>query len=116
MRIGITGANGTLGKALIKALKAKGAFVIGLTHGSIKNKPGSEIDPDEWIQWQWGKENALRQIFGEIDILILNHGINPKSNQSTKALNECLEVNALSTWKLIEQFENVKIGAKILEY
>ena len=37
LRIAITGANGSLGNALISVLKEKGAYVVGLTH-ERKNK------------------------------------------------------------------------------
>ena len=37
-RVGITGANGRLGKALSKRFRNEGAFVLGFTHSSITNK------------------------------------------------------------------------------
>ena len=47
-RIGITGANGSLGKALTKHLRSKGAFVIGITtHLPIKSKGISDQEPQE---------------------------------------------------------------------
>ena len=81
-RIGITGANGSFGKALTKGLKAKGAFIIGITHGPISEKQTSE-GPQEWVSWQCGKEDSLKQTLEKLDILILNHGINPKGKQNS---------------------------------
>ena len=104
-RIGITGANGSLGKALTKKFRAKGAYVIGLTHGAIKNKQSSEQGPQEWVHWKCGEESLLKNIFSTIDILILNHGINPQGKQDSKALSEAIEVNALSIIRLMDQFE-----------
>ena len=48
-RIGITGAKGSLGKALIEKLRSKGAFVIGLTHGPIPITNALEKGPNEWV-------------------------------------------------------------------
>ena len=106
-RIGITGANGSLGKALIKVLREKGAYVIGLTHTDMTNRPISDQGPQEWISWKCGEENLLENTLTSLDILVLNHGINPKGNQTSKALDEALEVNALSSWRLMKQFEDV---------
>ena len=104
-RIGITGATGTLGKALTKQLREKGAVVIGFTHSQIPEKGDSKEEPHEWIQWKCGEEKSIDSILSRIDILILNHGINPKGRQESKDINEALEINALSTWKLFELFE-----------
>ncbi len=104
-RIGITGANGSLGRALTQKLRSKGAFVIGFTHGPINNKTITPNSPQDWIRWKCGEENSLTTVLSSLDILVLNHGINPKGLQSPEALKEALEVNALSVLRLIEQFE-----------
>tara|TARA_B100000029_G_scaffold446362_1_gene467435 strand:- start:16 stop:792 length:777 start_codon:yes stop_codon:yes gene_type:complete len=106
-RIGITGANGSLGKALAKKLRDKGAYVIGLTHRQIAEKEASEEGPHEWVNWQCGEENLLEKIFSNIDILIINHGMNPQGQQDSHAINQALEVNALSSIRLMEQYEAV---------
>ncbi len=106
-RIGITGANGSLGRALIKKLRTKGAFVIGLTHRAIQKDYALENEPQQWVRWRCGEEDSLDNTLNSLDILILNHGINPKGNQSTKNINLALDVNALSTWRLIERFEEL---------
>jgi len=106
-RIGITGANGSLGRALTKCLRDKGAFIIGITHGPIPREQTSSKQPQEWVSWQCGQEESLDKTLSELDILVLNHGINPKGRQSTNDLNEAIEINALSTWRLIERFETV---------
>ncbi len=106
-RIGITGAKGSLGKALTKTLRKKGAVVIGLTHSNVKNIETSVDAPNEWVQWDCGNESAIDLTLKNLDVLILNHGINPKGNQSISILNTALEVNALSSWRLIERFEAI---------
>ncbi len=106
-RIGITGAKGSLGKALTKKLRSYGAFVIGLSHSKLTEEIKSTDCPNEWLHWECGKEEELHEIFKSLDILILNHGINPGGKINTKDLNQTLEVNAFSYWRLIEQFESI---------
>ncbi len=110
--VGITGANGALGKALTKKFRKKGAVVIGLTHSSIKNKKFSSEGPQKWVQWQCGQEEDLKSTLSNLDILVLNHGIYPKGLQSSSALNDAIEINALSTWRLMEIFEELVLQKK----
>ncbi len=111
LRIGITGASGSLGLALSKALREKGAFVVGLTHGSLEHaKADSEDLPNQWIQWKCGEEQELKNIFKTLDVLILNHGINPRGALSNNEINKALEINALSTWRLINCFESIVLN------
>ncbi len=111
-RIGITGASGSLGKALTKKFKEKGAWVVGLTHTSLGKEIDSNSSPQEWIEWSCGKEDLITNTLEKLDILILNHGINPKGKQDFRDLNEALAVNALSTWRLIEKFETIALRQK----
>ena len=71
LRIGITGASGRLGKALIKEFKSKGAFVIGLTSKSITDQKDSPNRPDEWVTWKCGEEELLDKTLKNLNILIL---------------------------------------------
>ena len=68
--IGITGATGTLGKALTKIFRNKGYRVIGFTN-SGNNLPINNESANEWIQWECGKEYLLEKHLENIDILIL---------------------------------------------
>ena len=106
-RIGITGARGRLGQALTKQLRSRGAIVVGLTHGSIPASQGCSEGPQEWVRWQCGAEQSLDNTLKDLDILVLNHGINPHGCQNREAVNAALEVNALSSWRLMERFESV---------
>ena len=108
-RVGITGASGTLGKALSKELVSKGAYVIGITHSDIQLPKNTEMEPQEWVKWECGKEDLLDNIFTDLDILVLNHGINPQGRQAPNDLNAALEINAISTWRLMERFENMAL-------
>ena len=107
LKVGITGANGALGKALTKTLRQKGAFVIGLTHSEIPNKVMHLDSPNEWIKWETGKESNIKRILMQLNILILNHGINRKGLQTNKDINDSLEINAISTFRLIEIYEEI---------
>ena len=107
LRIAITGANGGLGKSLIEELKDKGAYVIGITHNKKNSEKSFEITPNEWIYWSCGKEELLSNVLSNIDILILNHGFNPKGMINSNAINKAIEINSLSHWRLIEIFEDL---------
>tara|TARA_B100000965_G_scaffold180685_1_gene150778 strand:+ start:1218 stop:1970 length:753 start_codon:yes stop_codon:yes gene_type:complete len=110
LKIAITGANGSLGKFLIEEFKKHGAYVVGLTH-SKQNSIGSyEVAADEWISWSCGDEKLLSTKLADIDILILNHGFNPKENIDSDAVNKAIEINSLSHWRLIQIFEELALS------
>ena len=109
LRIAITGANGSLGKALIEELKINGAYVVGLTHSKINRSNSSESAPDDWIIWSCGEEKQLSSKLTNIDILILNHGFNPKELIDSNEINKALEINSLSHWQLIQIFEDLAL-------
>tara|TARA_B100000212_G_C27376237_1_gene534859 strand:+ start:979 stop:1707 length:729 start_codon:yes stop_codon:yes gene_type:complete len=102
--IGITGASGALGKALINKFKTKGFKVIGFTHNKCPEKI-EDVGPDKWIYWECGKEFLLEKSLNEIDILILNHGI--YSSISSQNLEISIEINALSKLKILNLFEKI---------
>jgi hypothetical protein len=104
--IAVTGANGTLGKSLLKHLHSNGAKVVALTSGSqpVNLEIGSEIVPVRTITWQIGRETELSDLLESVDILILNHGINVHAERSPRAIEQSYEVNAFSGWRLMELF------------
>ena len=110
LRIAITGANGSLGKYLIEVLKEKGAYIVGLTHNKKSNNKSFESRPNEWITWSCGKEELLSNSLANIDILILNHGFNPKEMIDSNEINKAIEINSLSHWRLIEIFEELALS------
>tara|TARA_B100002052_G_scaffold48893_1_gene41943 strand:+ start:985 stop:1764 length:780 start_codon:yes stop_codon:yes gene_type:complete len=108
-RIGITGARGALGQALSTALRQQGAEVIGLTH----SQPPAVTDadgPNRWLTWRCGEEERLDPQLAELDILVINHGINPQGHQTAEAVNQSLEINALSSWQLMQRFERCALS------
>ena len=106
--IGITGASGALGKELTKLFRKKGFKVIGFTHSKNNHEINHE-SPNEWIEWECGKELTLKENLKEIDILILNHGIYNLSSKNVNYENS-IEINALSTYKLINLFEEIALS------
>ena len=105
LKIAITGANGSLGKFLIEEFKNNGAYVVALTHSKENNRKSSKVAPNEWIYWSCGEEKLLSSRLSDIDILILNHGFNPKESIDSNEINKAIEINSLSHWRLIQIFE-----------
>lgn len=98
--VAITGASGTLGRSLIAVLQQRGAKVVALTTSAT-----AEFDPAVRVQtWTAGAEEALAGLLADVDILIINHGINVGSDRSAAAIAQSYEVNALSAWRLLETF------------
>ena len=106
--IAVTGASGTLGRALLDHLHARGAKVIALTSKgealtlSVKGKSL----PVKTITWQVGKESELAALLEKVDILILNHGINVHGDRTAEAIAKSYEINTFSSWRLLELFFN----------
>ena len=94
INIGITGAGGALGKSLTKKFKSKGYKITGFSHSEFSNSLG-ELEPDEWVKWECGKEYLLEDKLKKIDILILNHGVYQSGIDNTNYQNS-IEINALS--------------------
>lgn len=98
--VGITGASGALGQALMQELSLQGAKVVAIsTHQDIQVQSGVEVLP-----WQLGAETDLKSRLASIDILILNHGVNVYGDRSSAAIQKSYEVNTFSTLKLAELF------------
>ena len=110
--VGITGASGSLGKELTKLFRQKGYRVIGFTHSKTDNEINLE-SPNEWIQWECGKESLLKKHLEKIDILILNHGIYNLSRENSNYENS-IEINALSKFKFLNLFENIALTSDSL--
>jgi monoglucosyldiacylglycerol epimerase len=98
--VAVTGASGTLGRALIAELAQQGAKVVAIT-----TNPNPVFAPDTTVlAWQLGAESELLTDLRSIDILIVNHGINVYGNRSASAIYESYEVNTFSTLRLMELF------------
>lgn len=104
-RVGITGARGSLGQALASRFQQAGAVVTGFTHGELPIGTDSPID--HWVSWTCGQEEALAPHLSDLDVLVLNHGINPQGDQRPETLTRALEVNALSSWRMLQCCERL---------
>jgi NAD(P)-dependent dehydrogenase (short-subunit alcohol dehydrogenase family) len=106
-RVAVTGASGSLGQALLRQLHRQGAQLIALTSSaaplSLHDSEGQPIALRQ-VVWCCGEEEALRELLAEVDILVINHGINVHTDRSPQAVLQSLEVNALSSWRLLELF------------
>jgi len=98
--VAITGASGALGQALIQELSQNGAKVVALTtNKEAQFTPGIEV-----LHWQLGAEADLITRWQNVDIFILNHGVNVRGVVSPEAIQQSYEVNTFSTLKLAELF------------
>lgn len=106
-RVAVTGASGRLGQALLRRLHAAGATLVALTSRQrpleLHDPTGARI-PLETVAWQCGEEEALQPLLSRCDVLILNHGVNVHGDGSAAAVQRSLQVNALSSWRLLELF------------
>ncbi|MFY8147739.1 MAG: short-chain dehydrogenase [Prochlorococcaceae cyanobacterium] len=108
--VAITGASGSLGRALLQAWHGRGARLVALCHGDtpleLLDGQGEPI-PLRQVRWQVGREQELEALLQEVDILVLNHGVNVYGRRDAAAVACSLEVNALSSWRLLELFARV---------
>ena len=113
-RVAITGASGSLGVALVRAFHGCGANLVALTTRAGPLELGtSDGDPIalEQVTWSCGHESELSELLRQIDILVINHGINLHADRSAAALERSLEVNALSSLRLLELFAAAQPGS-----
>ena len=98
--VAITGASGTLGKALIEELSRQGAKVVAITTTKdAEFKPGIEVLP-----WELGAEIDLSNRLKNVDIFIINHGVNVQGNRTFESIQNSYEINTFSTLRLAELF------------
>jgi NAD(P)-dependent dehydrogenase (short-subunit alcohol dehydrogenase family) len=108
--VAVTGASGSFGRAMLQALAQRGASLVAITSSAeslvLLNADGTAI-PVKQVIWHCGEEQALRPLLEQVDILVLNHGVNQQQARSRAATALALEVNALSSWRLLELFAEV---------
>ncbi len=108
--VAITGASGSLGQALLRGWHNRGARLIALSCGprqlDLRDSNGQRI-PLRDETWCVGDEDQLAPLLSEVDVLVLNHGVNVHGDRSAAATEQSLEVNALSSWRLLELFARV---------
>ncbi len=104
--VAVTGASGTLGRSLLQALHGQGAKLVALTskQQAVAIAVAGESVPVQTVTWQVGQESDLAALLETVDILILNHGINVHGERTAEAIANSYEVNAFSSWRLMELF------------
>lgn len=104
--VAVTGASGTLGRSLLQALHGQGAKLVALTsqQQTVAIAVAGESVPVQTVTWQVGQESDLAALLETVDILILNHGINVHGERTAEAIANSYEVNAFSSWRLMELF------------
>jgi NAD(P)-dependent dehydrogenase (short-subunit alcohol dehydrogenase family) len=110
LTVAVTGASGALGQALLRRFHGRGAQLIALCHSSAPLQlagPDGQPIPLRQVLWQVGQEAALEPLLAQVDVLVINHGINVHGDCSAAATGRSLEVNALSAWRLLELFATV---------
>jgi NAD(P)-dependent dehydrogenase (short-subunit alcohol dehydrogenase family) len=108
--VAITGASGALGRALLRRWHQRGAQLIALSHSEnpiVLDDEGGRTIPLHQLRWQVGAEEKLREMLAGVDVLVLNHGINVQAARDVEAVECSLQVNAMSTWRLLELFAQV---------
>jgi NAD(P)-dependent dehydrogenase (short-subunit alcohol dehydrogenase family) len=113
-RVAVSGASGSFGRALLRQLHQRGATLVALTSSTrpleLRDRDGSPIRCEQ-VVWQCGRETELAGVLSGVEILVLNHGINVHGACSLEATEASLEVNALSSWRLLELFAGLPTPA-----
>ncbi|MEB3349100.1 MAG: SDR family NAD(P)-dependent oxidoreductase [Cyanobacteriota bacterium] len=113
LTVAITGASGSLGRALLRRWHRRGLRLVALSHRPeplVLHDDAGAVIPLEQVQWQVGREAELAPLLERVDVLVLNHGINVVGARDPGAVERSLEVNALSVWRLLELFATVAEG------
>jgi len=107
--IAITGASGSMGRALMSELSKRGAKLVALTTSPNVSFPITDNDIQgnqkiEVLTWQLSHESELRDRLQNVDILILNHGINLMGARDSASIYKSYEVNTFSVFRWIDLF------------
>ncbi|AIE72629.1 MULTISPECIES: bifunctional sterol desaturase/short chain dehydrogenase [unclassified Synechocystis] len=105
-KIAVTGASGGFGQALLQELHQQGAKAIAITScgQEITVAGAGQTIPIRTEQWCIGQEEQLKDLLVEIDILVINHGVNVHQRRDGQAIQEAYEVNTFSALRLMELF------------
>ena len=76
---------------------------------SLTSADGQAV-PLEQVRWRCGQEQELQPVLERCDVLVVNHGFNSHADRSAEAVLRSLEVNALSSWRLLELFAGIANG------
>ena len=107
-RIAVTGASGSLGRALLLALHRRGARPMAISRRQQPLRLAG-ADHDQAVEiptltWSGRLTPALEAALADVDVLVINHGVNLHSASDGEALRRTLEVNLLSALELTDLF------------
>jgi len=111
--VAITGAGGALGQALLRQWHRRGARLIALTSREGGLEVCAGVDPAgggegmRQVCWRAGGEADLAPLLEEVDVLVINHGLNVRGRHDAEAVRASLEVNALSGLRLLELYADL---------
>ena len=91
-----------MGRALVAELCKREAQLIALT-----SSPDVSFGADQKVEvvtWQIGNERELRDRLKNVDILILNHGVNVLGARNSESIYQSYEVNTFSVFRWIDVF------------
>jgi hypothetical protein len=91
-------------------LHRQGAALVALTSSDAPlclTSADGQVVPLEQVRWHCGAEQDLQPVLERCDVLVINHGFNSHADRSAEAVQRSLEVNALSSWRLLELFAGI---------
>ena len=97
----ITGASGALGSALMQGLRRRGATITGISRGTA---PRGDQTTDHWFVWDGTVGADLEAALRAVDVLVINHGVNPLGRRDASAIHTTLQANLISAQALVELF------------
>jgi len=91
--VAVTGASGSLGRALLLELHRQGAALVALTSSeaplSLTGTDGQAVALEQ-VHWHCGQEQALQAVLERCDVLVINHGFNSHGDRSAEAVQRSL--------------------------
>lgn len=90
----------------MKHFSRHGAQVIALSShaDSVSIEVDGQLQPVPTVRWQVGQEGSLAELLEEVDILVINHGLNVHRQRDPESVRQSYAVNTFSAWRLMELF------------
>lgn len=90
-----------MGSALMQGLRRRGAMLTGISRGA---RPQRHEATDHWLVWDGTVSASLEAALQTVDVLVINHGVNPVGRRDASAIHATLQANLMSAQALIELF------------
>ena len=114
--VAITGASGALGQALLRPGTAAAPTGRPDPRHHAADAPGRGRRGDSLAPAHLAGGRRRRhwnRCWRSVDVLVLNHGVNLYGARDSAAVAASLEVNALSSWRLLELFARWSSGGRV---